>query len=174
MTGIKELSSLKKSWIQPTALTTFKSIIQFCWPTKWSKRHPKLWEEGVGKVSQQNRWCGDEHFVSYEVNRRPNLQVTGPTKNLLMEKSRICKTTETTLAENEAPDFKNDWEDKWHPMIGEQSTGIMKTFFKKLNNFLNQYIKPIYMTFIWIKISLLLSLLYMDLFIFFQIKQLII
>ena len=47
------------------------------------------------------------------------------------------ETTETTLAENEVADFKKDWEDNWHPMIGEGSTGIMKTFFKKLDNFLN-------------------------------------
>ena len=47
------------------------------------------------------------------------------------------ETTETTMAENEVADFKKDWEDKWHPMISQRSTGIMKTFFKKLDNFLN-------------------------------------
>ena len=46
------------------------------------------------------------------------------------------KITETTLAENEVADFKKDWEDNWYPMIGEQSIGIMKTFFKKLDKFL--------------------------------------
>ena len=42
------------------------------------------------------------------------------------------ETIETNLAEDEVAAFKKDWEDNWHPMIGEQSTGIMKTFFKKL------------------------------------------
>merc|ERR1719203_1171103 len=39
------------------------------------------------------------------------------------------ETIETNLAEDEVAAFKKDWEDNWHPMIGEQSTGIMKTFF---------------------------------------------
>ena len=47
------------------------------------------------------------------------------------------ETIETNLAEDEIAAFKKDWEDNWHPMIGEQSTGIMKTFFKKLDDFLN-------------------------------------
>ena len=46
-------------------------------------------------------------------------------------------TIETTLAEDEVAAFKKDWEDNWHPMIGERSTGVMKTFFKKLDDFLN-------------------------------------
>ena len=46
-------------------------------------------------------------------------------------------TIETTLAEDEVAAFKKNWEDNWHPMIGERSTGIMKTFFKKLDDFLN-------------------------------------
>ena len=51
-------------------------------------------------------------------------------------------TIETTLAEDEVAAFKKDWEDNWNPMIGEQSTGIMKTdpmktFLKKLDDFLN-------------------------------------
>ena len=44
---------------------------------------------------------------------------------------------ETILAEDEVAAFKKDWEDNWHPMIGERSTGVMKTFFKKLDDFLN-------------------------------------
>ena len=47
------------------------------------------------------------------------------------------ETIETTLAEDEVAAFKKDWEDNWHPMIGERSTGVMKTFFKKLDDFLN-------------------------------------
>ena len=47
------------------------------------------------------------------------------------------ETFETTLAEDEVAAFKKNWEDNWHPMIGERSTGIMKTFFKKLDDFLN-------------------------------------
>ena len=47
------------------------------------------------------------------------------------------ETIETNLAEVEISAFKKDWQDNWHPMIGEQSTGIMKTFFKKLDDFLN-------------------------------------
>ena len=47
------------------------------------------------------------------------------------------ETIETTLAVDEIAAFKKDWEDNWHPMIGEQSTGVMKTFFKKLDDFLN-------------------------------------
>ena len=46
-------------------------------------------------------------------------------------------TIETTFAEDEVAAFKKDWDDNWHPMIGERSTGIMKTFFKKLDDFLN-------------------------------------
>ena len=46
------------------------------------------------------------------------------------------ETIETTLAEDEVAHFKKDWEDNWHPMIGERATGIMKTFFKKLDDFL--------------------------------------
>ena len=47
------------------------------------------------------------------------------------------ETTETTMAENEVADFKKDWVDNWNPMIGERSTGIMKTCSKNLDNFLN-------------------------------------
>ena len=47
------------------------------------------------------------------------------------------ETTETTMAENEVTDFKKEWEGNWHPMICERSTGVMKTFFKKLENFPN-------------------------------------
>ena len=47
------------------------------------------------------------------------------------------ETYETTLAEFEIADFNKDWEDNWHPMIGERSTGVMKTFFKKLDDFHN-------------------------------------
>jgi hypothetical protein len=43
---------------------------------------------------------------------------------------------ETTLTEDEVANFKKDWEDNWHPMIAERSTGIMKIFFKKLDDFL--------------------------------------
>ena len=39
------------------------------------------------------------------------------------------ETIETTLAEDEVADFKKDWEDNWHPTIGERFTGVMKTFF---------------------------------------------
>jgi hypothetical protein len=41
------------------------------------------------------------------------------------------------MGEEEVAAFKKDWEDNWHPIIGERSTGVMKTFFKKLDNFLN-------------------------------------
>ena len=47
------------------------------------------------------------------------------------------ETIETNLAEDEVAAFKKNWEDNWHPMIGERSTGVMKTFFKKLDDFLN-------------------------------------
>ena len=55
----------------------------------------------------------------------------------IVDKEVKDETFETTLAEDEVAAFKKDWEDNWHPMIGEQSTGIMKTFFKKLDDFLN-------------------------------------
>ena len=47
------------------------------------------------------------------------------------------ETIETNLAEDEVAAFKKNWDDNWHPMIGERSTGVMKTFFKKLDDFLN-------------------------------------
>jgi acyl-CoA hydrolase len=47
------------------------------------------------------------------------------------------ETIDTNLAEEEVADFKKDWDNNWHPMIGERSTGIMSTFFKKLDDFLN-------------------------------------
>ena len=46
-------------------------------------------------------------------------------------------TIETNRQEHPiAVAFKKEWEDNWHPMIGEQSTGVM-TFLKKLDDFLN-------------------------------------
>ena len=38
------------------------------------------------------------------------------------------ETLKTTLQvfEDEVADFNKDWEDDWHPMIGEQSTGIIE------------------------------------------------
>ena len=47
-----------------------------------------------------------------------------------------CKCGKRTMDEEEVAAFKKDWEDNWHPMIAERSTGVMKTFFKKLNDFL--------------------------------------
>ena len=44
---------------------------------------------------------------------------------------------ETTMTPEEIENFRNEWEEKWHPSISERSTGIMSTFFKKLDNFLN-------------------------------------
>ena len=35
----------------------------------------------------------------------------------------------------ENDEFKKDWKNNWHPMKCERSTGIMKTFFKNLDDF---------------------------------------
>ena len=42
------------------------------------------------------------------------------------------ETCETQMAPEEIEDFKNEWDEKWQPSIVEKSTGIMRTFFKKL------------------------------------------
>ena len=57
------------------------------------------------------------------------------------------ETIETTLAEDEIAAFKKDWEDNCKLPRGffsnvsndwrERSTGVMKTLFKKLDDFLN-------------------------------------
>ena len=39
------------------------------------------------------------------------------------------------MDEEEVTAFNKDWEDNWHPMIAERSTGVMKTFFEKLDDF---------------------------------------
>ena len=54
------------------------------------------------------------------------------------------ETIETNLAADEVADFLKDWGKNWHPeccrhpnlMIGEQSTGIWRTFVNKLDDFL--------------------------------------
>ena len=51
-------------------------------------------------------------------------------------KEETCETQMTTPEEIE--DFKNEWDEKWQPSIVEKSTGIMRTFFKKLDNFLRR------------------------------------
>ena len=48
------------------------------------------------------------------------------------------ETCETQMAPEEIEDFKNEWDEKWQPSIVEKSTGIMRTFFKKLGNFLRR------------------------------------
>ena len=48
------------------------------------------------------------------------------------------ETCETQMAPEEIEDFKNEWDEKWQPSIVEKSTGIMRTFFKKLDNFLRR------------------------------------
>ena len=45
------------------------------------------------------------------------------------------ETCETQMAPEEIEDFKNEWDEKWQPPIVEKSTGIMRTFFKKPDNF---------------------------------------
>ena len=42
------------------------------------------------------------------------------------------------MAPEEIEDFKNEWDEKWQPSIVEKSTGIMRTFFKKLDNFIRR------------------------------------
>ena len=59
-----------------------------------------------------------------------------------MAKQRIIdgvvedETSETQMSPEEIDYFKKEWEEKWHPSIAERSTGIMTSFFKKLDNFL--------------------------------------
>ena len=48
------------------------------------------------------------------------------------------ETCETQMAPEEIEDFKNEWDEKWQPSIVEKSTGIMRTFFKKLDNFIRR------------------------------------
>ena len=56
-----------------------------------------------------------------------------------LKKKEVREETCTTqMALEEIEDFKNEWDEKWQPSIVEKSTGIMRTFFKKLGNFLRR------------------------------------
>ena len=60
-----------------------------------------------------------------------NLVCQGPGETVV----RRTSVRKVTMGEKEVAAFKKDWEDNWHPMIAERSTGVMKTFFKKLDDF---------------------------------------
>ena len=47
------------------------------------------------------------------------------------------ETIDTTMSPDELENFKNEWAEKWQPSIAEKSTGIMNTFFNKLDRFFN-------------------------------------
>ena len=76
------------------------------------------------------RWRGD---VQLELSHMRSIGDRTYTANTKIVASGECKDEiETTLAEDEVAAFKKNWEDNnWHPIFGEQSTGIVKTFFKK-------------------------------------------
>ena len=61
-----------------------------------------------------------------------NLVSQGPEGQTL----RRTSVRKVTMGEEEVAAFKKNWEDNWHPMIAERSTGVMKTFFKNLDDFL--------------------------------------
>ena len=94
-------------------------------------------EDGAWEKSTLShmRSIGDRK-ISYSANKKI---VDGEVSEWIIHKF------ETTLDGDELAGFKMDWEDNWHPKIGEQYTvefdaiGIMETFFKKLQDqdFLN-------------------------------------
>jgi hypothetical protein len=45
------------------------------------------------------------------------------------------ETTEINMLYGEFKAFKNEWLKKWRPAIGEGCTGVMTTFFEKLDKF---------------------------------------
>ena len=45
------------------------------------------------------------------------------------------ETTETNMVSEEFETFKKEWLKKWRPAIGEGCTGVMTTFFEKLDKF---------------------------------------
>ena len=59
-------------------------------------------------------------------------------KQLIIEGDVKEETTDTNLNDEEIEAFKEEWEKKWRPSIGEGSTGIMTTFFRKLDKFLRR------------------------------------
>ena len=83
------------------------------------------------------RWRGD---VQLELSHMRSIGDRTYTANTKIDEDQYFKDDiETTLAEDEVAAFKKNWEDNWHPIFGEQSRGIMKTFFKKerLDDFFN-------------------------------------
>ena len=86
------------------------------------------------------RWRGDVQIVQLELSHMRSIgDQTYTNKTKIVANGEAKDEIETTLAEDEVAAFKKNWEDNWHPMIGEQSTGIMKIFFKKeqLDDFFN-------------------------------------
>ena len=76
-------------------------------------------EDGVKETQLSHlRAIGDR---SYTVNQN---MVDGVIKE---------ETIDTTMSTDELENFKNEWAEKWQPSIGEKSTGIMSTFFNKLD-----------------------------------------
>ena len=85
-------------------------------------------EDGVEMSTLSHMRSIGDRKISYSANKKI---VDGEVSEWIIQKF------ETTLDGDERPAFQKDWEDNWHPMIGERSTGVMKTFFKKLDDFLN-------------------------------------
>ena len=48
----------------------------------------------------------------------------------------LLSLIETTMSPDELENFKNEWTQKFHPSFGK-STGLLSTFFNKLDSFLN-------------------------------------
>ena len=83
-----------------------------------------VWADDGVKETQLShlRAIGDQ---SYTVNQN---MVDGVIKE---------ETIDTTMSTDELENFKNEWAEKWQPSIAEKSTGIMNTFFNKLDRFFN-------------------------------------
>ena len=62
-------------------------------------------------------------------------QQTCTVKQIIVNGEVMDETTETNMVAEEFEAFKKEWLKKWRPAIGEGCTGVMTTFFEKLDKF---------------------------------------
>ena len=86
--------------------------------------------QGIQYHEKLELWRGDVQLELSHMRSIGDRTYTAKTK--IVDGGQVKDEIETTLTdEDEVAAFKKNWEDNWHPMFGEQSTGIMKIFFKK-------------------------------------------
>ena len=82
-----------------------------------------VWTEGVKETQLSHfRTIGDS---SYAV------------KQSMVEGEIKEENIDTTMSPDELENFKNEWTQKWLPSISEQPSGLLSSFFNKLDSFLN-------------------------------------